>query len=198
MKPTVRIITFTWMVIVLLLMFAGCSPVKRVLRNEDKTEQVVREYLRKHPSKNDTTLVLIPGVPFPVFVKIKDSTQRVPCDTFTRVTPGGTRVTVDQNKDLKIENLHFKSDTLLRVDTVYKKVIDRTFAQAYENTISKITAENQQHLLKIANLENFKRTVCIILIAFGVILVLVLWVRFKTQALDTVKSVISKLKPEAA
>lgn len=53
-----------WIIIAILAILfyfatTGCNPVKKVLKSEEKMQQVVVEYRKKHPAKNDT--FYIPG-----------------------------------------------------------------------------------------------------------------------------------------
>jgi Na+/melibiose symporter-like transporter len=47
-----------WIIIIIfigvILMMFGCNPVKQVLKSKERTAQVVREYIRENPAKNDT------------------------------------------------------------------------------------------------------------------------------------------------
>lgn len=70
--------------LVIIILLASCNPVKQVLNSKDKTERVVREYVKNHPPKNDT--LYIPGevilrdtswvdsipIPFPVNHTIRE------------------------------------------------------------------------------------------------------------------------------
>jgi hypothetical protein len=39
---------------ILFILVAGCNPVKQVLKSKERTAQVVREYIKDNPAKNDT------------------------------------------------------------------------------------------------------------------------------------------------
>ena len=54
-------------VLIIILLFASCNPVKQVLKSPEKTDRVVVEYVKNNPPKNDT--LYIPGT-----VTVKDTT----------------------------------------------------------------------------------------------------------------------------
>lgn len=60
-----------WLIIILL--FASCNPVKQVLKSKEKTETVVREYVKVNPPKNDT--LFIPGEVIRLDTTIYDSVK---------------------------------------------------------------------------------------------------------------------------
>jgi hypothetical protein len=51
----------------------GCNPVKQVLKSPEKTEQVVVEYVKRNPVKNDT--IYIPGDTITTYDVIYDSVK---------------------------------------------------------------------------------------------------------------------------
>ena len=111
-------------ILIIILLFASCNPVKKVLRSQEATEQVVREYVKKNPPKNDTT-----------FIRGKDSViERVEYDTIPLPYPV---------KEKYVER-YYKN--VSRVDT--SKIKDRELLNALnkrltvvENTLVQMTGE---------------------------------------------------------
>lgn len=98
--------------ILIILIFASCNPVKKVLQSQEATEKVVREYVKKNPPKNDTT-----------YIRGKDSIIRwVEIDTVPLPYPV---------KEKYIER-HFTEKS--RVDTT--KLKDRELLQALSNRLT--------------------------------------------------------------
>jgi hypothetical protein len=110
--------------LIIILLFASCNPVKKVLRSQEATEQVVREYVKANPPKNDTT-----------FIRGKDSViERVELDTIPLPYPV---------KERYVER-HYKEVT--RVDT--SKIKDKELLDALnkrltvvENLLVQMTTE---------------------------------------------------------
>ncbi len=110
--------------LIIILLFASCNPVKKVLRSQEATEEVVREYVKANPPKNDTT-----------FIRGKDSIiERVELDTIPLPYPV---------KERYVER-HYKE--VSRVDT--SKIKDRELLDALnkrltvvENLLVQMTTE---------------------------------------------------------
>jgi hypothetical protein len=69
---------FKWLIIALMVLLfylatTGCNPVKQVLKSPEKTEQVVVEYVKRNPVKNDT--IYIPGDTITTYDVIYDSVK---------------------------------------------------------------------------------------------------------------------------
>lgn len=114
----------TRVLLILSLFFIGCNPVKHILKDPNKVSQVVAEYVKQNPPKNDTIVHI--GVPI-----VRDSTVR---DTIPLPYPVKERY----------ETIHYRDN--IRVDTV--KVIDRSLLDAMdtrvrnlENSVKAITEE---------------------------------------------------------
>jgi len=111
-------------ILIIILLFASCNPVKKVLKSQEATEEVVREYVKANPPKNDT--LFIPGE-----VIHRDTTIY---DSIPLPYPVNHKYT-----ETRIIEQHIR-------DTV--KVIDRTFMDALnkrltvvENTLVQMTGE---------------------------------------------------------
>jgi hypothetical protein len=110
--------------LIIILLFASCNPVKKVLKSQEATEEVVREYVKANPPKNDTT-----------FIRGKDSViERVEYDTIPLPYPV---------KEKYVER-YYKN--VSRVDT--SKIKDRELLNALnkrltvvENTLVQMTSE---------------------------------------------------------
>ena len=111
-------------ILIIILLFASCNPVKKVLKSQEATERVVREYVKANPPKNDTT-----------FIRGKDSIiERVELDTIPLPYPV---------KERYVER-HYKEVT--RVDT--SKIKDKELLDALnkrltvvENLLVQMTTE---------------------------------------------------------
>jgi hypothetical protein len=111
-----------WIIIAImasLLYFAtmGCNPVKQVLKSQERTEEVVRDYVKKNPPKNDT--LFIPGE-----VIHRDTTIR---DSIPLPYPVNHRYTETRIIEQMVR------------DTI--KVIDRSFIDALNNRLTKIETQ---------------------------------------------------------
>jgi hypothetical protein len=100
-----------------IVLLAACNPVKQVLKSKEKTDEVVRQYVKENPPKNDTTF--IPGE-----VIFRDTTIR---DSVPLPYPVNHRYT-----ETRIIEQHIR-------DTI--KVIDRSFIEALNNRLEKLESE---------------------------------------------------------
>lgn len=91
---------------------ASCNPVKKILKDESKIAQVVEQYVKTHPVKNDTTIHI--GLP----QVVRDSIIR---DTIKLSVPIKERY----------ETIHYRDN--VRVDTV--KIMDRTLLAALDKRV---------------------------------------------------------------
>ena len=99
------------------LAIGGCNPVKQVLKSQQKTEEVVREYVKTNPPKNDTAF--IPGDTLTITKVVRDS------------------IPLPYPVNHKYTETHYIDRTI--TDTV--KVIDRSFIDALNNRLSKLELE---------------------------------------------------------
>lgn len=105
------------LIIGLLFLLFGCNPVKQVLKSKEKTETVVREYVKDNPPKNDT--LFIPGE-----VVFRDTTIR---DSIPLPYPVNHKYT-----ETRIIEQHIR-------DTI--KVIDRSFIDALNTRLTTLEKE---------------------------------------------------------
>lgn len=110
-----------WIIIILfmamMVLLFGCNPVKQVLKSQEKTEEVVRQYVKTNPPKNDTAF--IPG------------------DTLTITKVVVDSIPLPYPVNHKYTETHYIDRTI--TDTV--KVIDRSFIDALNNRLSKLELE---------------------------------------------------------
>ena len=110
-----------WFIIILfvalMVLIFGCNPVKQVLKSQEKTEEVVRQYVKTNPPKNDTAF--IPG------------------DTLTITKVVVDSIPLPYPVNHKYTETHYIDRTV--TDTV--KVIDRSFIDALNNRLSKLELE---------------------------------------------------------
>jgi hypothetical protein len=103
--------------LVLSLFFIGCNPVKRIMKDQNKVAQVVAEYVKQNPQKNDTTIHI--GLPQVVRDSIVRDTVQLPYPVKERY-----------------ETIHYRDN--VRTDTV--KIIDRTLLQALDTRVRTLEA----------------------------------------------------------
>jgi len=111
-----------WIIVALLASMiyfsvSSCNPVKQVLKSKERTEKVVREYVKENPPKNDTTF-------------IKGDTL-----TLTRVIVDSVPLPYPVNH--KYTETHYIDRTI--TDTI--KVIDRSFIDALNNRLNVLEKE---------------------------------------------------------
>jgi hypothetical protein len=144
MKPTSRIIIAVPVACVILAIFSACNPVKRILKSELKTREVVDSFIARHPYVNDTIIKFIPGKTdsVPVFVQLRDTLrEKVPCDSFTQKTRKGTVVTVDKKGNLTVKNDSLKYYSYIKTDTLQVFIKDRELLIQSQDLVRRQAAE---------------------------------------------------------
>ena len=111
-----------WLIIILMVAvmyvaFTSCNSVKQVLKSKEKTEKVVRQYVKDNPPKNDT--LFIPGEVIRLDTTIYDS------------------IKVPYPVDHKYIEKHYIKEHSR--DTI--KVIDRSFIDALNNRLTALEKE---------------------------------------------------------
>lgn len=110
-------------VVGLFLLFSACSAVKKVNRDEAKQLKVIKNYTKKHPSKNDTTYVYKPG------------------DTITNISERLDTLYLETLPDT-VQDTQYKyitkTVTITKTvrDTVFRSVIDRSKEIALQSIIN--------------------------------------------------------------
>lgn len=73
--------------IIAVCLFAGCNPVKKVLKDKAAFDQIGKTWAQEHPCVNDTVETFLPGridsIPYPVLILDKE-TLRHKADSITR------------------------------------------------------------------------------------------------------------------
>lgn len=121
---------------VISLFFIGCNPVKKVLQSPEKTQEVVAEYVKRNPQKNDTTYlpgdtvtitsIIVDSVPLPYPVNHKYTETRYIDRTITDTVKVIDRTFIDalsnrlkalevQVSDLRVEVQEWKSKAQVRL-----------------------------------------------------------------------------------
>lgn len=98
--PTLKIFLVYLGILIIILLIGACNPVKRVLKDKDKFEQVAREVVKAGYCVNDTVTIDTTKIVY----KTKDSliidTVQTPCPDFDKTLSSGIRVI---SKDGKLE-----------------------------------------------------------------------------------------------
>jgi hypothetical protein len=117
----------------------ACNPVKKVLKSDTMTRQVVDSFIKKNPYTNDTLITYIKGKTDTLIQhqSFRDTItgEAVPCDSFTRVTEKGTKVTVDKKGKLTIESDSIKVFIPIRVDTLNTLIKDRELLRECQDLV---------------------------------------------------------------
>jgi hypothetical protein len=100
---------------------SGCNPVKQVLKSPEKTEEVVVEYVKRNPQKNDTVYKYLPGDTIETYQVIYDSVKL----------------------PYPVNHKYTEVRTIERtiVDTVKIEVIDRKFIDALDKRVKALEGE---------------------------------------------------------
>lgn len=119
--------------IVLILIMASCNPVKQVLKDQEKFDQVAEEVIRRGYCVNDTITV----------TEVKDSiiykdsitvvTEKVPCKDFD-TTIGRARIRVSSG----VLYYTFKDSIVYRTRTIKETVRDRSLEDILSKDIIKL------------------------------------------------------------
>lgn len=150
--------------IIVCLFLSSCNPVKKVLNDRNKTAQVVAEYVKQNPPKNDTTIHV--GIPM-----VRDSIVR---DTIQLPVPIKERY----------ETIHYRDN--VRVDTV--KVIDRSLLQALDTRVQNL--ENQLKAITEERDYYRKQYRLYLSIVIGLVVLALVFVGFKIYTSLTLKKII--------
>jgi hypothetical protein len=108
--------------ILISLILTSCNPVRKVLNDKRKIAQVVEEYVKQNPPKNDTTYHV--GIPVVRDTVVHDTVQ--------------LKVPIKE----RYETFHYRDN--VRVDTV--KVVDKSLLQALDTRVQNL--EKQIEVLK--------------------------------------------------
>lgn len=99
----------------LMIFLYCCNPVKKVLDNSDKTQQVVNKYLQIHPARTDTINNFIQG------------------KTDTTVNLLIAYDTTQVHDTVRIREVVTKTNVIHKVDTVQRTIIDNKMLKACQD-----------------------------------------------------------------
>lgn len=114
----------------MLISFYCCNPVKKVLNDSDKTQQVVNKYLETHPARTDTISKFIQG------------------DTVTQLLIGYDTTYIHDTVNhgtIQVNKTIYK--TITRVDTLVKTIQDNRLLQACQDGLAKVDYDKKQAVL---------------------------------------------------
>jgi hypothetical protein len=127
--------------IYILILLSSCNPVKQVLKDKDKFDQVADEVIRRGYCVNDTVVV----------TEVKDSviykdsitvvTEKVPCKDFD-TTIGRARIRVSSG----VLYYSYKDSVVYRTRTVKETVRDRSLEDVLNRDILKLRDSLKQAL----------------------------------------------------
>ena len=140
--------------LLLLILLVSCNPVKQVLRDKSKFDEVAKEVIRQGYCANDTTII----VKSDTIVKI-DSLIDVRSDT---------TIINDTAYVTKWETRNF-TKTLTIHDTLRSVVVDNARVRQLQADVDKITKQSEQHK------QNATNRLYWFIIACAVILFLILY-----------------------
>jgi len=122
--------------LLLLILLVSCNPVKQVLRDKSKFDEVAKEVIRQGYCANDTTII----VKSDTIVKI-DSLIDVRSDT---------TIINDTAYVTKWETRNF-TKTLTIHDTLRSVVVDNARVRQLQADVDKITKQSEQHKQNATN-----------------------------------------------
>lgn len=112
----------------LLLLLFGCNPVKQVLRDQDKLEQVAKVVVKGGWCANDTTFITKSDT-----LLVIDTLIRVDVETHTEIINDTTYITKWRTRDI------IKSTTIH--DTIKSFIVDNARVRLLQNDSSRLAYE---------------------------------------------------------
>lgn len=113
----------------LMIFLYCCNPVKKVLNDSDKTQQVVNKYLETHPARTDTFTRVIPG------------------DTITQLIVGYDTTVLHDTVNNHVSVTKTITKIVTRVDTIERRIIDNKLLQACQDGLAKVDYDKKQAVL---------------------------------------------------
>jgi hypothetical protein len=131
---------WTGVIGLLLVLFASCNAVKQVNKSEAKQLKVITNYVKKHPAKNDTLLIIKPGDTVTMINERLDTLffPELKTDTFSK--PIYITKTITVTKTVK--------------DTIQKTIIDRRLQQALQDAVNNSNILVMEMKVEIAELKH--------------------------------------------
>ena len=140
--------------LLLILVLFGCNPVKQVLNDKNKLDEVAKEVIRQGYCANDTLVI----VKSDTIVKV-DSLIEISSDT--TIINDTAYITLFNNRNF------YKTITIH--DTIRSVIVDNARVNQLQADLSKITKESEEHKQKATHRLYW------FIIACGVILFLILY-----------------------
>lgn len=140
--------------LLLLIVLFGCNPVKQVLRNPEKFDEVAKEVIRQGYCANDTLII----VKSDTLVKVDSLIEVYSDTTFINDT---TYITLWKNRNFtKTFTIH---------DTLRSVIVDNALVKILQTDLDKITKQSEEHK------QNATKRLYWFIIACAVILFLILY-----------------------
>lgn len=139
--------------LILILLLASCSPVKRVLNNKDMFDQVAVEMVKRGVCVNDTTIITQTKDSIVYKDSIIEIISSVPCKDFD-TTIGRARIRVSSG----VLTYSSKDSIVYRTKTINKHIRDKKLEQILQKDIASkdstiLSYKNQVLDLRNANLD---------------------------------------------
>lgn len=176
-----------WLVIIFLL--AACNPVKRVLKDQEKFDQVAEEVIRRGYCVNDTTTITEVRDSIVYRDSIVERVEKVPCKDFDTVI-GRARIRVSSG----VLTYTAKDSIVYRTKKVKETVRDRSLENILKGDITKLQDSLKQTQLEkkecAADLKATKREARNDRVKYWLIIVSLGIFAFRRQILSLVKTFI--------
>lgn len=139
--------------LILILLLASCSPVKRVLNNKEMFDQVAVEMVKRGVCVNDTTIITQTKDSIVYKDSIIEKISSVPCKDFD-TTIGRARIRVSSG----VLTYSYKDSIVYRTKTIAKHIRDKKLEQILQKDIASkdsiiLSYKNQVLDLRNANLD---------------------------------------------
>lgn len=164
MKKTVDaivIIVMFWLgVLGLIALIFSCSAVNRVNKSEAKQLKVIQNYVKRHPFKNDTLLVVRPGDTVTLVTEKLDTLYIPELESDTLIKPIYITKTIKVTKTIR--------------DTIERKIIDRKLLSAMQDAVenaNKTILENNAQISELKSRLNIWRTRFFALLSLNIIVI---------------------------
>lgn len=186
MKPTYKIFSIYMLVIVIMLLLAtSCNPVKQVLRDKEKFEQVAREVVKAGFCVNDTVTVTKDTTIYTTkdSVIFQTDTVNTKCPDFTRTFKDGT-VVESKNGNISVKTIQktiTKTVTITVTNNVRDKKLESILREERDQALDKAAKLQSKYEDIQKELKDKKRTLTYIYI--GLTALVLFFIGLKTGIL---------------
>jgi hypothetical protein len=129
--------------LLIIFLLAACNPVKRVLKDQEKFDQVAEEVIRRGYCVNDTLIVTETKDSIVYKDSIVERVEKVPCKDFD-TTIGRARIKVSSG----VLTYTYKDSIVYRTKKVKETVRDRSLENILKEDISKLQDSLKQALFE--------------------------------------------------